>query len=233
MDKPPTPLACTKRPRTVRLSVVLAGCAALLLPACGGSPTSAGVAHLGTTTTTNASSPAATSSPAVTSATGGASGPSAGAAPSGGSGSGSQSGFSIAGGNEADALAFAECMRSHGVPSFPDPNSQGVIQGSGLNPNSPSFQSASNACRHFMPNGGKPTPAQQAKAMAQALKFSQCMRSHGIRDFPDPKSGPGGAIGISIRGGPGSDLNPNNPEFEAAQKACQGIMGGAFGAKAP
>ena len=106
-------------------------------------------------------------------------------------------------GNEAQMLAYAQCMRSHGVANFPDPNGQGVIQGSGINPGSASFQAADKDCRHLLPNGGQPSPAQQAKALAQALKFSQCMRSHGISDFPDPQSQPGGGIRISIHAGPG------------------------------
>jgi hypothetical protein len=48
------------------------------------------------------------------------------------------------------------------------------------------------------------------------------MRSHGISDFPDPQI-TGGGIRISIRAGQGSDLNPNNPQFQAAQRACQSI----------
>jgi hypothetical protein len=106
------------------------------------------------------------------------------------------------------------------------------VQGSGINPSSPGFQKASKACRHLLPNGGQPTPAQQAQAMAQALKFSECMRTHGLSDFPDPQSGPGGGIAIRIRAGQGqgsSDLNPQSPQFQAAQKACQNIMGGPLG----
>jgi hypothetical protein len=138
----------------------------------------------------------------------------------------------MSGGNGAQMLAYAQCMRSHGVPNFPDPNGQGEIQGNGINPASPSFQAADKDCRHILPNGGQPTAAQQAQAQKQALKFSQCMRSHGIADFPDPQTGPGGAVGIRIQGGPGSDLNPQNPQFQAAQTACQGIMGGPLGGKA-
>ncbi len=136
------------------------------------------------------------------------------------------------GGNEAQMLAYAQCMRSHGVANFPDPNGQGEIQGSGIDPGSASFQAADKDCRHLLPNGGQPTAAQQAKALAQALKMSQCMRSHGISDFPDPQSQPGGgvAIRIQIHAGSGSNLNPQNPQFQAAQKACQGIMGGPLGA---
>jgi hypothetical protein len=127
------------------------------------------------------------------------------------------------GASGARALGFSDCMRSHGVPNFPDPNSQGVIQGSGIDPGSPNFQAASKDCRHLLPNGGAPTPAQLAKDLAQALKFSECMRSHGITDFPDPQTG-GGGISISLKGSPGSDLSPGNPRFAAASKACQSLM---------
>jgi hypothetical protein len=51
------------------------------------------------------------------------------------------------------------------------------------------------------------------------LGFSKCMRAHGIKDFPDPSNG-----GIRLRAGQGSDLNPDNPQFQAAQKACQGDL---------
>jgi hypothetical protein len=69
------------------------------------------------------------------------------------------------------------------------------------------------------PAGTTPTnPAVAAKQYERALKYSQCMRAHGIADFPDPSAG--GGIQLSA-GGPNSDLNPGNPTFVAAQKACQ------------
>ena len=123
------------------------------------------------------------------------------------------------------ALAYSECMRSHGIGDFPDPNSQGQIAlsagpGSDLDPNNPTFQAAQNACQSLMPNGGKPSAAQIAQAKQNALKFSQCMRSHGVKDFPDPTFSNGGA-GIKISaGGQSSDLNPDNPTFQSAQQAC-------------
>jgi hypothetical protein len=208
--------------RVAALGVWVGGCA-LLVAACGGSPSNAAVAHLQTTTTTLAAG-----SQKNNSASGSGSGPAAGsgqgqalANPGGSSGSG-------------QALAYAQCMRSHGVADFPDPNAQGGFSiqggpGSNLNPGSATFQSADKTCRHLLPNDGQPTAAQQAHALAQALKFSQCMRSHGLADFPDPQSQPGGGIAIRIHAGPGpasNDLNPQSPQFQAAQNACQGIRGG-------
>jgi hypothetical protein len=121
----------------------------------------------------------------------------------------------------AAELAYSECMRSHGVPSFPDPNSQGqlLIQGgpgSSLDPKGAAFQNAQKACQSKQP---KPTAAQQAQAQQNALRQSQCMRAHGIKDYPDPSTS-GGRVSLSINGSGGGDLNPNNPLFQAAQKAC-------------
>jgi len=220
--------AASLKPRGLALLSVLVVGGALVVTACGSSPSSdASVAHLRTTTTSHdAGAPNSHAqsgdSPVTGDGTGGGSGPSNGPGPGQGS-------FAIAGGNQTQMLAFSHCMQTHGVPDFPEPNSQGVVQGSGLNPGSPSFQAAQKDCRHLLPNGGQPTPAQQAQAMAQALKFSQCMRAHGIADFPDPQSAPGGGIRIALRAGKGSDLNPQSPQFQAAQNACQGIMGGPLG----
>ncbi|MGH9105428.1 MAG: hypothetical protein ACRDZX_06240 [Acidimicrobiales bacterium] len=181
----------------------LVGGLALLAAGCGGGPPRAGVAHLGKSPTTTATLPPAA----------------AGTAPAGPS-TGRSAG-----------LAFAQCMRSHGVPRFPDPGGSGGIQiipGSGIDPTSPKFQAAQSACSKYLPNGGKVTPAQQQAAMARALEFSKCMRSHGMPNFPDPQAGPGGQ-GVALRVGRDSGINPSSAQFQAAQKTCQSIRGGPKG----
>jgi hypothetical protein len=57
-------------------------------------------------------------------------------------------------------LKFAQCMRSHGVPKFPDPtvspNGGGkltIAPSSGIDPKSRQFQAAQKACRKFTPGG--------------------------------------------------------------------------------
>jgi len=131
------------------------------------------------------------------------------------------------------ALRFAGCMRQHGITDFPDPSTSGnfQIQGSDgpngspsdLDPSSATFQSAQQACNKYLPanvRNGKPDPQMQQKA----LHFSQCMRQHGITDFPDPTFQNGGA-GIQLNPSTNSDLDPNNPQFQAAQQACASILG--------
>ena len=125
---------------------------------------------------------------------------------------------------------FASCMRTHGEPNFPDPNAQGQLSidsSSGIDPSSSQFQSAQRACAKYLPNGGQPpSPAQQAKIQAQALKFSACMRAHGVPRFPDPQFGNGK---VSIHIGSGSGIDPQSPQFQAAQQACASELPGKAG----
>ncbi len=62
--------------------------------------------------------------------------------------------------------------------------------------------------------------------MAQGVAYARCMRSHGVSDFPDPAAIPGGGVAFQINGGPGSDLNQNNPTFQAADHACRSLLPG-------
>jgi hypothetical protein len=190
--------------------------AALLLvaAACGGSGAPR-VASLGSTTTGSAGSSPSDS--------GGGSGPQAGAA---GGGSGPHLTLQLGAGKEATAARFSACMRAHGVKNFPDPSSGGGISigpSSGIDPASPTFQAAQQACQKLLPNGGQPSPQQLAKAQQQTLAFSRCMRAHGVEDFPDP-SFSGGKITLRVKAGSGSDLDPNSPTFRRAQSACQGKL---------
>ena len=63
-------------------------------------------------------------------------------------------------------------------------------------------------------------------SMGQFLAYTRCMRGHGISDFPDPTTSPGGGIGIQVSGGPGTDLNPGDPTFRAAKQACRARLPG-------
>jgi hypothetical protein len=135
------------------------------------------------------------------------------------SGGGETNGPSPSPSSGGSALAYSRCMRAHGVTNFPDPDSSGDItiqSGSGLDPNDPVFRSAQQACQSLAPT---PSGDQQHGTSAQALRFSQCMRAHGFSDFPDPQV-ENGRIQIGPFG-PGSGLDPNDPQFQAAWGACQ------------
>jgi hypothetical protein len=145
------------------------------------------------------------------------------AAACGGGSSGSAAGGSSTTGRSTQyeqALAYAQCMRAHGVPNFPDPNSKGQFiqagQGSGPGVTISQAQPALNACRHLAPNGGQISQAQRAQAASQSLKFTRCMRSQGVPNMPDPSSNGG----IDLRG---TGIDPNSPQFQSAQRACRSV----------
>jgi hypothetical protein len=116
-------------------------------------------------------------------------------------------------------LKFSECMRSHGVSNFPDPNPGGGINispGSGLDPQSPAFQSAQQSCKKLLPGGGPPAHVPESVKLTE-LKFAQCMHSHGVPNYPDPTFPAGGGL---VNRGPPAGVNPNSPSFQNAAKAC-------------
>jgi len=136
----------------------------------------------------------------------------------------------MAGGSRMVMATYAACMRKNGEPNFPDPNAQGQLSfgsANGIDPSSPQFQQAQTACQKLLPNHGTPSPAQQAQGRTQALAFSACMRRNGVPNFPDPQFGSGGRVSIRISVGAG--LDPQSPQFQAAQKACQKNLPGKFG----
>lgn len=123
-----------------------------------------------------------------------------------------------------EALAFAKCMRAHGVPSFPDPGSNGQFSGNGIDKHSPQLQSAAGACQSLLP--GRNPAAAVAQAGTRALRFSRCMRAHGILNFPDPSvksNGSGVQVTVRMKVGTGG-VDINSPQFKAAQQACLSLL---------
>lgn len=127
----------------------------------------------------------------------------------------------------SQSLKFASCMRAHGVPNFPDPTAGGggieIAPGSGLNPFSPSFQSAQKACKAFAPPNPGPIKL-SASERRKALVFAQCMRAHGDPSFPDPMlSVQGDTPVIALRGlffPVGAGFDPQAPAFKQAASEC-------------
>src|SRR5579862_3451869 len=132
------------------------------------------------------------------------------------------------------AFAFSRCMRSHGVPNFPDPSAGGGIQitaGSGIDPGSSQFQSAQRSCQDLLPAPKAPSPAQIASIKSQLLKYAACMRTHGVPSFPDPQiSTNGRGVAVRIQAG-GGGVDPNSPVFQQAQQTCRKDLPG--GGKGP
>lgn len=151
-----------------------------------------------------------------------------------GESSGGPSGAASTSASTASAIesgvAFSRCIRSHGVTNFPDPKQVGAdtIQMSPHAAGSPAFQSAAHSCQRLLPKGAPGPGPPAADAQARLLKVSDCMRKHGISDFPDPTTSPpansAGNSGIIGNGGyylaiP-SSIGTNAPAFERAAAAC-------------
>ena len=141
-------------------------------------------------------------------------GPASSRAP-GASGSPAASGSSPGSTYQSD-LAYAACIRRHGVPNFPDPKPNGGFDVT-TNPNDPQLQAAQRDCANLLPASqqqqttGHFTPQQ----VAQLLTYARCMRSHGVVNFPDPTSKGLGAM---------NGIDMNSPQFQSASRACQPLL---------
>jgi hypothetical protein len=148
-----------------------------------------------------------------------------------GSSPSSSDGSPSAGGtpNAQKLVAFADCLRAHGmtvtvngnsISSSSNHNGSGPPPSAGPQegPDSPAMI----ACRHLMPNGGQLTQAQQAQNLKQALKYTQCIRTHGVPNMPDPSSD-------SIFNLSGTGIDQQSSQFQKAQQACQSVQPRQFG----
>lgn len=106
--------------------------------------------------------------------------------------------------NHRSAVAFSACVRSHGVPNYPDPGSGGTLpkeSAQHLGVSNSQYQAAQRACQHLLPATGGLLDASSLQqcylagvcpqalvqqALTAGRAFSQCMRSHGAPNWPDP-----------------------------------------------
>ncbi len=120
------------------------------------------------------------------------------------------------------------------VPSFPDPDASGGLNldGTHINPFSPSFKAARAHCHNLLPGGGRPAHVSEQQT-EQLVRTSQCMRAHGVSGFPDPTTTPptspqdysviegiGGLSGGGLFLLVPKTIDVNSPAFKQAQKAC-------------
>jgi hypothetical protein len=132
-------------------------------------------------------------------------------------------------------LKYAACMRASGEPDFPDPTSGGFQfrVGGGVDPTSPAFRTAQAKCAKFQPNGGLAPGLQThptTQWLVQMLKAAECMRAHGIPNFPDPGTSVPSSLGGGIREVSNIDgvifvfpstIDPQSPAFLRAAVACK------------
>ena len=126
------------------------------------------------------------------------------------------------------AYAYSRCMRSHGVPNFPDPK---VSSSAGhtsiaiaVNPSetgSPKFGSAQKACNGILPTPGD-ARAQEQAGKQTLLAFARCLRANGIHDFPDPDVQ--GQLHLQTVIAAGIDIHSRT--FLDAARSCVGVTHG-------
>jgi hypothetical protein len=127
----------------------------------------------------------------------------------------------------AGLLAYSSCMRSHGVPNFPDPASSGGIPKltqQQLGVSQAQFAAAQSACQHLLPPGqslsGQPQQTISAQQQADYLKAAACMRSHGLTNFPEPTFA-GGRVEFPMLE---HLVDLNSPQFSRAYKICRKLI---------
>jgi hypothetical protein len=127
----------------------------------------------------------------------------------------------------SQGVAYGACMRSHGVPDFPDPkvstNGGEVKVAVGVTPaitGNPHFKSAQQACRKLLPGSGPgsgPAARLSTAEQAQVLKFVACVRKHGEPSLPDPTFS-GGGVHLP------QSFNTNTAAFRSAEQACKSLI---------
>jgi hypothetical protein len=132
-------------------------------------------------------------------------------------------GLGGSGSTKARFVAYASCMRSHGISDFPDPTTPpggGIsfsIQGgpgSDLSPTNPIFKQANQGCRALLPSGQQ-APTQTSPKLVAEVRWARCLRLHGVPSFPDPNRQ--GAFDSA-------KFTDHSPAFTAASEACQSLQ---------
>ncbi|HEY7260207.1 MAG TPA: hypothetical protein VH589_01830 [Trebonia sp.] len=142
---------------------------------------------------------------------------------------GSPSSAGSGGSADTQLVAFSRCMRSDGVPNFPDPSSNGKFPSAQqLGVSSSRYQTASSACRHLLPAGanGQLSAAETQQLLTGMRRFSGCMRSHGVPNWPDPTTDSAGQPVFDISSHGITHSERHSPRVEAAMTECQHLLPG-------
>jgi hypothetical protein len=129
----------------------------------------------------------------------------------------------------AQGIKYSDCMRSHGVPNYPDPAAGGGAPqpSSATNERSPAYQSAQKVCAHLHPGSDTPSPISAAQRTGMSA-YARCIREHGVPNFPDPRFPPGDGVEVGVL-----PNEANSPALKQAVTTCEHVgiqlpgMGGA------
>ena len=147
--------------------------------------------------------------------------------------------------NSSSLVGYSHCMRSHGVPNYPDPGGGNTLpdglpkvgpQQLGVSPSQ--LQGAQQACQHLLPTGGSLqqqesqcmqnndcSPALEEQMLTADRKLARCMRSHGVPNFPDPTNGGASGPVFNITKAGISDAASHTGQFIAKLNECGRLVG--------
>jgi hypothetical protein len=139
-------------------------------------------------------------------------------------------------------LAYSRCMRSHGVPDFPDPDRRGNLPKGDAHTfgvSSAQLQTAQRACQHVLPSTGGPFEQQTQQCIAaddcpQALvqqiltvqrRYSRCMRSRGFPNWPDPTVDSQGRPFFDVSKAGMSEAETRSAKWTSSDRVCERLAG--------
>jgi len=140
-----------------------------------------------------------------------------------------------AGSASSQLVAFSRCVRSRGVPDFPDPqpgaSNAKFPSAQQLGVGSSQLSAAENACLHLLPAGvdDQFPPAEVPLLLTGMTRFSQCMRAHGVPNWPDPTTDSQGRPYFNLSGHGFSRQQAHSPQLGAKEAECQHLMPSALG----
>ena len=120
------------------------------------------------------------------------------------------------------ALAFARCLRSHGIPRWPDPGTDGSFDKQKLRQRGIDFARVQAVeDRYCHADFESPGQAQTIPAADRAdyLEAAACMRRHGFPDFPDPTFA-GHSVAVHIP----ASIDQNSSRFKSAATTCTRLI---------
>jgi len=122
-----------------------------------------------------------------------------------------------------DKLGLAGCLRAHGVPNYPDPDSSGQEPTNTKQLiSSPQGQAAVGACSYWNNRVHGDVATENQALLADYVKFAQCMRSHGLPNFPDPTIAEGR---VKFLLNPSQDgFDPHSPQVLAKAHQCESVL---------
>jgi hypothetical protein len=161
-----------------------------------------------------------------------------------GSPSSASGGSTTAGGSthsqstNSQMLAYSQCVREHGVPNFPDPDSNGNLDKNKIRQTGVSdsrLRAATAACKDLNPNSQPPSQAQLQQEFSDMSKFAVCMRNHGVTNMPNPTPGGSGRYEFNLQaaGIATHDGLPTSPQILAKAKECEHLLPQSMQKKLP